>query len=393
MTGTMIIFPLIYQYQIRIEQFPSLQDAAQTETPSKRVLDARNWDNLYGNANSNQIVKYSLFQYPLSSTQSTNLEHHQSGKTLWDWLSLVGILAIAIVLFRFEYREKKRAQEQSQITKDIAYTNLRESALQNYIDYMSYLLVDKEYRTELLDDEKQTNLSYGSIRDIARVRTLTILRILENDQARIARVLYFLKDTELSKFILKGAHLTGLNLKDTYLKGANLALANLFNVNLSGANLSGANLESAKLRNADLRGAELFHVNLAYADLVSADLFGANLFGADLFVADLFSANLSGSKLTNANLSGAKLEGAKLRDANLKEANLLGANLFGCDMFGADLVGANLFGADFERTDLTLANLFGANLERARNLTFDQVKCATNWQQANYDKNFRDKLG
>ncbi|BAZ71293.1 pentapeptide repeat protein (plasmid) [Fischerella sp. NIES-4106] len=192
----------------------------------------------------------------------------QSGKTLWDVLNLAGTLAIPVLLailgIWFQRREQKRSEEQAKVEKDIANENLRDDALQTYIDRMSELLLDQE----LIQSEDDS-----PVRDVARTRTLTILRRLKGDEERKVRVLHFLYDAglleikESAPFIdlrdadfgevnlgfasLKGAYLMKVNLKGAYLMGAYLKTANLMEANLMEANLMGANLERTKNCNPD----------------------------------------------------------------------------------------------------------------------------------------------
>ncbi len=100
---------------------------------------------------------------------------------------------------------------------------------------------------------------------------------------------------------------------------------------------------------ATLEGAILKDANLEGAILFGANLEGAILFGAHLEYATLFRANLEGAGLHGAHLTGAHLEYATLFRANLKGAGLHGADLEGAGLHGADLEGAGLHGADLHR--------------------------------------------
>src|SRR6266550_3734279 len=68
---------------------------------------------------------------------------NKSGKTLWDWLNLLGVLAIPVVVgfgaVWFTTRQGKVADAEN---KD----NQRETALQVYIDKMSELLLHENLR-------------------------------------------------------------------------------------------------------------------------------------------------------------------------------------------------------------------------------------------------------
>ena len=72
--------------------------------------------------------------------------------------------------------------------------------------------------------------------------------------------------------------------------------------------------------------------------------------------------------MNNASLEGVNLEGAYLEGANLEGVTLAGAYLAGAYLAGAYLAGA-------------------------RYLTVEQIKTATNWEEAKYDPKFRALLG
>jgi uncharacterized protein YjbI with pentapeptide repeats len=211
----------------------------------------------------------------------TKTEEYQPGKALWDWLQLLGVLAIPVVVgfgaVWFTARQGKVADAEN---KD----NQRETALQAYIDKMSELLLVNRLRDSEKDEEVQK---------IARVRTLTVLRRL--DAERKGSVLLFLYESGL---IEKDKHIIDLS-------GADLRYADLRYANLIGANLSGAILSEANLNGAKLNGINLSVANLNRAYLGSVHLIGANLDGAYLIESDLSEANLSGADLSFANLGGA----------------------------------------------------------------------------------------
>ncbi|MEH2109822.1 nSTAND1 domain-containing NTPase [Nostoc sp.] len=217
-----------------------------------------------------------------------------------------------------------------------------------------------------------------------------------------------LRGANLSNANLNGANLSGANLSGANLNGANLNGANFNGANFNGANLNGANLYGANLRGTDLNGADLngadlrgvnfYGANLsdAYlngAYLYDANLNGANFYGANLSSAYLSSADLRGASLSGANLSSAYLNGADLRGASLSGADLRGANLSDANLNGANLRGADFRGAYLNGTNLISANLSDTNLRYAKNLTPEQVKSANSWKEAEYDEDFRTKLG
>lgn len=113
----------------------------------------------------------------------TKTEEYQPGKTLWDWLNLLGVLAIPVVVgigAAWYTAQQEKASERGNTD------NQRETALQGYIDKMSELLLEKLLRDSAEEDE---------VRKIARVRTLMILSRL--DAQRKGSVLKFLHESGL----------------------------------------------------------------------------------------------------------------------------------------------------------------------------------------------------
>jgi|SRR6266571_1329689 len=159
----------------------------------------------------------------------TRTEVYQPGKALWDWLQLLGVLAIPVVVgfgaVWFTIRQGKVADEENT-------DNQRETALQTYIDKMSELLLHEKLRDSPEEDE---------VRKIARVRTLTVIRGLDAD--RKGSVLQFLHESGL---IEKGRCI--INLRGAFLQEANLVVTDLREANLARANLSSAFLQKTNLR-------------------------------------------------------------------------------------------------------------------------------------------------
>ena len=256
----------------------------------------------------NQVTIAHTISGPSAGTV-VRTEVSQSGKTLWDWLQLLFIPAILTlgavwITARLNHdREIAEAQRntdrelaEAQHTADyrLAVDNQREAAIQAYINSMSALLLEKNLRESNENDE---------VRNIARVRTLTVLPNL--DPLRKRNVLLFLHESGL----------IDNNKRIIDLSEADLSDANLGGVNLSDANLSGADLSGADLSDANLSGAIFFsitYVPRAFGGTIvipnHADLSGANLNGA----------NLNGAKVTDEQLAkAASLEGATMPDAPL----------------------------------------------------------------------------
>ena len=256
------------------------------------------------------------------------------GKTLWDWLQLF-IIPIALSIGVFFLNRAERNNE-----REMATERQREAALQSYLDKMTDLLL----REKLLTTENE------EVRNVARIRTLTVLRGL--DAVRKGMVVQFLSEAKLitgAKCVVElyEADLQGANLPFAHLEGTDLRFASLHGANLASAHLNGANLPASDLEGADLR---------------DADLRGANLSDALLIDANLINANLEGANLQRAILEGAILIQATLVDANLINANLKGANLRGAIVKGTELGVAIIT----KRQLATVSSLEGASMPDGR---------------------------
>jgi hypothetical protein len=210
-----------------------------------------------------------------------------AGKTLWDWLQLLAALAIPVVVgfgaVWFTTRQGKVAEAEN---KD----NQRETALQAYIDKISELILNEHLGDLTADGNLKPE--YERVRNIARVRTITVL--FQLDARRIEFVFAFLRESGLMS-----------------------STSNYSVVSLSDANLRKINLRKANLYKADFRNTILFR----------ADLWDCNLIQANLSQAILRKANLSQAQLWEANLTGADLSLADLSDADFRDANLFKANV------------------------------------------------------------------
>ena len=269
-------------------------------------------------------------------------------KTIWDLIELLVIpLALTIIALLFNRAERTSeqtlAQQQREHDRTIADDRNSESALQMYLDRMTELILERGLRESEED---------SGVRDIARARTLTVLRSL--DRQRRGAVLQFLHDSGL------------INADD--------AVINLDNADLACAALAGADLEGASLRGANLRRADLTAARLTDADLTKAWLTEARLHRAEMDRATLVGAHMTEADLSRARLSEADMGSddfaiqTDLLHANLRQAQLYKADLRRAELRMADLTDANLGKANLEWADLTDANLSGAWLRDA-NLT------------------------
>ncbi len=300
---------------------------------------------------------------------------------LLNWAELLIIPTIlvsgALLLNRSIRSSEQRAQNDLKVAqwyaqheREIEAERFRETAVQIYLDRMTELLLEKELRSS----EPGT-----AVRDIARARTLTVLRGLDGPHKGL--LLRFLYETGLIKssavIDLHGADLRGADLKNADLHGVNLRQVDLSGANLEGANLSGSDLHGASLVVANLSRANLRLVNLGKANLAEAvmersdldeahlseaDFHGANLEGANLHQANLIGADLSETILILANLGTANLHQATMYRANLNLADLSKSNLTETNLSWTQLCGANLGGADLVGASMHGANLEGANV-------------------------------
>lgn len=249
-------------------------------------------------------------------------------KTLWDWMELLVIpVVLAVGAFYLNRSERtverqiaeRRIKEDRQLAEDranlereIATDRQQEAALQAYFDRMADLLLEKKLLTT---KDKE-------VRDVARIRTISVLQML--DENRKGLVIKFLYEAELiSKSTpivnLQGAYLVQAelyqtNLQDAYLVGVDLRQALLFDTNLAGANLARANLYRTNLLTSKLAGA-----NLSLSNLQGANLLSANLKGAILRNAILLEANMRGAMLDGADMDGVLLKGATMPDGTIHE--------------------------------------------------------------------------
>jgi uncharacterized protein YjbI with pentapeptide repeats len=260
-------------------------------------------------------------------TKSVEMTKIDDGKTLWDWLSLLGVpLSLAVLGYVLQQLQQKRAEILAKEQREIAAEETKEEVLQVYFDRLSGLLVDKNLlaiaaKGDQAKDEDQQLLA--SSKDVIRARTLSILRRFKDDPERKTSVILFLIEADfISKLKLD---LSRADLRDAKLLGADLSSANLKGADLRGTKLLGADLSDADLRGAKFGSANLSCTNLMMANLSDADLRGANLGSAKLFDANLFDANLRGTYLSGADFSNANLLGADLLDANLMMADLRSA--------------------------------------------------------------------
>jgi uncharacterized protein YjbI with pentapeptide repeats len=194
------------------------------------------------------------------------VNHKRTGfedKTLWDWLQLLGILAIPLVVagatLLFSIQQANLANQQHEADRQQALDQQQAAILQTYLDSVQDLLLHNNLLKSSLID---TNNPYYDVAILARARTLTALQGL--DPMRKGRLLQFIDEALLIGFMDDQGK---LHIPIIILSGADLSFADLSFVYLRGADLSGANLRGAKLGGAFLTG-----TNFTGADLSGADL-------------------------------------------------------------------------------------------------------------------------
>jgi hypothetical protein len=232
-------------------------------------------------------------------------------KSGWEYLQLLGTLAIPVVIFVGTLVFTARQNDQQQLTekqraqaeRELAEQQAQDEALQAYLDQMGQLMLDRK----LLEAEQ-----IDPVHTLAQARTSTA--ILRLDAEHNQSVIRFLSSSGLLGWSGNGK----------------ICICLLSDVALENAKLSHVNLQYAELSFADLKGADLsrsvfFEANLSHAVLWKADLSGSTLRAADLTLANLISADLSGADLTCADLSGAL--GITNEELDQQGATLQGATM------------------------------------------------------------------
>jgi hypothetical protein len=146
-------------------------------------------------------------------TGLVGIQANPDTRLAWDWLELLIIplvLALGALWFNNQSRrreleqelarrrseqklalqaresEQELAQREREKDREIAEDRVREEALQRYLDRMQELILDKGLRRSKEDAEIREEM-----RDVARARTLAVLRSLDgNRKAQVARFLY-----------------------------------------------------------------------------------------------------------------------------------------------------------------------------------------------------------
>jgi uncharacterized protein YjbI with pentapeptide repeats len=311
----------------------------------------------------------------------------QQRLTFWDALGLVFVPVaggVIITIVSYIYNKKQREREEA-----VQSLRAQDAALQQYLDQMSDLLVNRGLRPEPADSEPKglqkyrdrvndllVNLNLRSepadsepkdyVRNLAQARTIAVLLGLDSEhKKRPLKLVYELGLIEKDNrpLELKNAGLDGANLSEITLRAAYLRCVDLRLSDLKGADLEGSNLNLADLRGSDLKRANLRDVDLTKANLLPYD------------AQDPERLSIHNQKKTN-NLSKESIGSArhsKLTITNLRGATLTGARLHETLLGSADLTNADLTGADLTGAVLTDAVLTDAVLNKAEGVTWEQL--------------------
>lgn len=174
------------------------------------------------------------------------------GKTLWDWIDVLAVpVGAALILGLLGFAAQKAGQH-AEIERELTTERARESALREYLDHISGLVLDRK----LKECDKDS-----PVRALAQAWTLGALRGLDGPRKGI--LVQFLHD---SKLITRNEAIVSLALAD--------------------------------LRRSDLSGANLVRADLSHTNLTHADLYGADLRGADLYRSVVAGEQLAKAKNT-----------------------------------------------------------------------------------------------
>jgi uncharacterized protein YjbI with pentapeptide repeats len=216
-------------------------------------------------------------------------------KSVTDNAALIGALVALGGVFTAQMVSIALDERRTQEARDLEAQRASESALQNYLEVVGELLIEKPLRRARPGDNLST---------VLRAQTLSVLEGLVPNRKGI--LLQFLYESGLIHQDKQVVSLEGANLRGANLIGVNLVAANLNGVNLNGAHLFRVNLNGANLRGANLWGADLRGVNLIGANLVGVKLFEADLQGAILRASNFELANFLGADLNQADLTHAQ---------------------------------------------------------------------------------------
>ena len=219
-------------------------------------------------------------------------------KSFWMLLELLIIpFSLALIAYFLDKEEKK-------VDRELNLDNQRETLLQNCMNFISDLILNKDLRNSSYDSDV-VSIAYAKI-------ATTIIRL---DGPRKSNLITFLSNLKL---ITSDAS-PNENPPLIYINSLKLDNTNFKRLNFSGSLLQWSTFENSILCGADFSNANLLSVNFQGCDARCAKFNNSNLTGADFSNADLSNANLSNANLSQANLRGAILENAIIKTAIFHE--------------------------------------------------------------------------
>jgi len=294
----------------------------------------------------------------------------ERAKTIWDWL---GLLVIPLLLtfgalfinnanqtsikVREEERarlEKEKVDQREKFEKWMGYDRAREQALQEFFSTMEKLILQNNLRE---------SAPGNPVSEIARARTLDILRRLDGERKRL--VVDFLYQTGLINKPNPCVPLVGAGFG---------IITNLLEVVGQPDHLIGdyfadvvreANLQQIYLKNADLRGGNFTGVWFLRANLKSVDFSNSDLSQANLSGANMKKAVFVGAKLISAKLNATNLEDVNFANSDLNNAQINEAILRNVNFGNTDLRHVEFRNAVFENVDLRSAKIYDAVFDQA----------------------------
>lgn len=267
------------------------------------------------------------------------------GKTLFQWLNILGVFAVPLLIGMLSLQQGENAEKDRKAQQEIVEEKQRHEIMTNYLQQMTQLMLKHKLTSPDATEE---------VRTVARAITLNASRQL--DGSRKALLLKFLYEAKLIRQCQSAFDPSKVfdPLKAKDLKTAIISSSIEPNCQKTIVKLSDVKLEETKfdspiqLTGVDLTKASLVNAELPNVGLNNADIQGSNLMDADLSGAFLIKALMNRTILRNANLQGASLQGARLDNADLRNAKLQTAILKGTHFEFADLKGADLTQAQWE---------------------------------------------
>lgn len=336
---------------------------------------------------NNPYLGFSKFSYKLDDN-----EFFIPAKTLWDWLELL-IIPIALVLGgyflnRSEKRlEIKLAEEKAKTDRKIAEVRNQEIILGEYFDRMSDLLIEKQIHGSESD---------SVVRDVARTRTLSVLRRIYPDRKAI--VLKFLYESEL--IIKKQEREPLITLKDADLQGLELEKTEFFDIDLSGANLFLAKFKDVRFINSNLNDIDFSNSSVEFCffnnvelmnsvfdfiklnnvsfdkcnfngfsskamEIINSSIINSDLSNAEIKSAEIKSVEFKNNEIVNTDCENNMFEEVQLEKLDFKLSNLSNTIFKNCDLREVNLKEVRLVKSIFDGVKITDCNLKDTDFERS----------------------------